>query len=126
VLWFLPQAINFGYSLLQLSGWIECPRHRMPKNGDGNVLVFSTVTIKNATPSQTFLLDTLRRCKLVYVEKVGQSIIVNNMTLMNWILLFFGPMHEAELCACLLVLQAMWCVIGMCIRHPLAKFFYSI
>lgn len=126
MLWFTPQAINFGYSLVQLSGWIECPRHRMPKGGDESALTFSTVTIKNTTHFQTFLLDILRRCNLVHVEKVGKSIVVNNMTLMNWVLLFFGPMHEAELCACLLVLQAMWCAVGMCIRHPLAKFFYSI
>lgn len=126
MLWFVPQAINFGYSLLQLSGWIECPRHRMPRNTSEDVLTFSTVTIKTATRFQAFLLDILGRCKIVHVDRMGTSTAVNNMTLMNWVLFLFGPMHEAELCACLLVLQAMWCAIGMCIRHPLAKFFYSI
>ena len=126
VLWFVPQGINFGYSLLQLSKWIDCPRHRMPKNKDKDVLTFSTVTIKDTTRLQAFVLTILGKCRIVYVKRVGRTTVVNNMTLMNWVLLFFGPMHEAELCACLLVLQAMWCAVGMCIRHPLAKFFYSI
>ena len=73
MLWFMPQAINFGYSLLQLSRWIECPRHRMPRNESDAILTFSTVTIKNATRLQTILFNVLSKFNLLYVERVGQS-----------------------------------------------------
>ena len=31
LLFFIPQLINFVYSLPQLVGIVECPRHRLPK-----------------------------------------------------------------------------------------------
>ena len=126
MLWFMLQAINFGYSLLQLSGWIECPRHRMPRNKSERRLDIQHSHHQEYYTPSSHLFNLLRKFNMVYVERVGQSTVVNNMTLMNWVLLIFGPMHEAELCACLLVLQAMWCAVGMCIRHPLGQFFYSI
>ena len=31
LLFFIPQLINFIYSLPQLLGFVHCPRHRLPK-----------------------------------------------------------------------------------------------
>lgn len=49
LLFFIPQILNFAYSVPQLFNWIPCPRHRLPKvNQRTGKLGTSTTTFKQA------------------------------------------------------------------------------
>lgn len=99
LLFFIPQIINFVYSLPQLFKvclypvisvvfsyyfssliqFVECPRHRMPRfNPETNKLYPSTVSNTSTT---------------------------HNFTLLNILIWLFGPMTEHQLCITALIFQ---------------------
>ena len=49
----------------------------------------------------------------------------NNLTLINLVLIYTGPMREDKLCLLLLALQVLCSCVAFTIRYPLAHFFYS-
>eukprot|EP01061_Rhynchopus_euleeides_P010723 TRINITY_DN20253_c0_g1_i1.p1 TRINITY_DN20253_c0_g1~~TRINITY_DN20253_c0_g1_i1.p1 ORF type:complete len:417 (+),score=156.75 TRINITY_DN20253_c0_g1_i1:49-1251(+) len=98
MLFFLPQLINFAISLPQLFGIIPCPRHRVPK-----------------WDSET---DSLR-------PSMANGWCIN-LTLLNVMLVIFGPMKEGTLTNVLLAFQVLCSVIGFLIRYQLAALFYPI
>ena len=59
-------------------------------------------------------------------EKDPDDIIAcSNLTLINLILVIFGPMREDYLCLTLLVIQIISGVVGFLIRHRLAFLIYD-
>ncbi|CCI49482.1 unnamed protein product [Albugo candida] len=99
LLFFMPQVINFLYSIPQLCNIVPCPRHRLPKfNAKSGLLEPSTIT---PTSSRS------------------------NFTLINAFLVWLGPTHERNLVICLLLFQAFCCVIAFYIRYGLSQYLYD-
>lgn len=96
---FIPQLINFAYSLPQLfhkiTG-IDCPRHRLPRLNH-----------------KTGFLEPSRNAQ-------GHM----NMTLINLFLKIFGPMNERNLCLSLLVFQVISTAIALSIRYQFEHVYY--
>lgn len=101
LLFFIPQVINFVWSVPQLFKFIPCPRHRLPK--------FNIVT-GLMEPS-------------TYTRKDGKK--MANMTVVNLCLQIFGPMNEQNLCLVLLGFQVLCCSIGLLFRYNLAQLFFD-
>ncbi|KAK3002065.1 hypothetical protein RJ639_020435, partial [Escallonia herrerae] len=82
LLFFIPQVLNFLLSLPQLSGYIPCPRHRLPR--------WAPIYSSGLFDPQTGLLTG-----------------TNDGTVVNLFLRQFGRMSEKSLCILLLVFQVM-------------------
>ncbi len=133
MLFFVPQIVNFLYSLPQLFHLVPCPRHRLPKyDQEADVVGVSTATFKESD------LHPLGRLSLVIFstfglvqwkkfEKDGEPYMeCNNLTLINFVLLrVMGPTPEENLTVVLLVLQAAFSVIAFVIRYPMALYLYG-
>ncbi|CAM9640163.1 unnamed protein product [Ascophyllum nodosum] len=114
ILMFLPQVVNFLFSVPQLFKVLPCPRHRLPRiNPSTGVLVPSTMPCKGEHP----LLRPLRS---------GPDGELINFTLINLTLHVLGPMRERTLCMLLLALQAASCAFGFVIRYYLAGVAFSV
>jgi UDP-N-acetylglucosamine--dolichyl-phosphate N-acetylglucosaminephosphotransferase len=101
LLFFIPQLINFLYSMPQLFKLVPCPKHRLPKfNAKTERMEPSTTTTK------------------------GNKEIVN-MTLINFCLQIFGPLSEEVLCVVLLTFQIICCVLGLYVRYNLAQLVFD-
>ena len=133
LLFFIPQILNFIFSVPQLFGWIQCPRHRMPKwNEKTNKLNMSyTGPFK---PKSLSLMGRvsyriLRLLRLVHVkEKLGEDkdmVDMSNLTLINLALKIFGPKHERNLTIIMLVGQVLFSIAGFGIKFYLAKLLYA-
>ncbi|KAA0202635.1 hypothetical protein HAZT_HAZT011243 [Hyalella azteca] len=136
MLFFIPQLVNFAYSLPQLFRVIPCPRHRLPQyNAELDKLEYSrtTVRVKSLNPlvyRTICLLSALRLMAAEVTEKDAKhdgetTITVNNLTLINLVLVWSGPMHERTLVWTLLALQACGSALAFVIRYPLASLFYD-
>lgn len=116
LLFFVPQVINFLWSIPQLFKIVPCPRHRLPKyNPDTGLMQPSTFECKAG--------EHLWLKKLNCLDPTSKSI--PNMTVINLCLSIFGPMNEKNLCAMLLFLQMASCGFGLFIRYYLAKFVFD-
>lgn len=128
LLFFLPQIINFLYSVPQLFHFVPCPRHRLPKySAETDLLQASrTVIVKK---DMTFLTKTivqiLRIIQLVDVKEDSDTIVMNNLTLINLFLIKFGPMPEVRLVIMLMLFQCLCSCIAFVIRYPMASYFYD-
>ncbi|CAI5741760.1 unnamed protein product [Hyaloperonospora brassicae] len=99
LLFFLPQVLNFLYSIPQLFKIVPCPRHRLPKfNAKTGLLEPSTITP-----------DSTR----------------SNYTIINLFLVVFGPMKEDHLVMALLAFQALCCGLAFYIRYGISGYFYD-
>jgi UDP-N-acetylglucosamine--dolichyl-phosphate N-acetylglucosaminephosphotransferase len=129
LLFFIPQIINFLYSVPQLFHFIPCPRHRLPKFDPETGLVnYSKTTFKESELNRIgkllfFIFKSLRLIK--YEESEDSIIVSNNFTLINFFILFTGPIHERKLNQYLLAFQVLCSVFAFMIRYPLAQYFYS-
>ncbi|KAL9923446.1 UDP-N-acetylglucosamine--dolichyl-phosphate N-acetylglucosaminephosphotransferase [Glossina fuscipes] len=129
ILFFLPQIINFLYSIPQLFKFIPCPRHRLPKyDSKSDLLHISTTDFdKNELNMLGRLMVTmLKSLKLItWQEKPDGKVTTNNFTLINFVLLVFGPVHEKILTQMLMGFQILCTVLALIIRYPLANYFYD-
>ncbi|XP_049868212.1 UDP-N-acetylglucosamine--dolichyl-phosphate N-acetylglucosaminephosphotransferase [Pectinophora gossypiella] len=128
LLFFIPQVINFLYSVPQLFHIIPCPRHRLPKHRAETDLLMASRTIlvkKEISSLQKFVLQVLSLLHLVDRTEDGDSITINNMTLINLFLIKFGPMSEIKLTMILLIFQFLCTGIAFLIRYPMASYFYD-
>lgn len=99
LLFFVPQVLNFIYSLPQLFKIVPCPRHRLPKfNAKTGFLEPSTIT-----PTSTR----------------------SNYTVINAFLVLLGPMKEYNLVLALLAFQALCCAVAFYIRYGISGYFYD-
>lgn len=99
LLFFVPQVLNFLYSLPQLFKVVPCPRHRLPKfNAKTGLLEPSTIT-----PESTR----------------------SNYTVINLFLVVLGPMKENRLVLALLTFQLLCCAGAFYVRYELASYFYD-
>ncbi|XP_028161259.1 UDP-N-acetylglucosamine--dolichyl-phosphate N-acetylglucosaminephosphotransferase-like [Ostrinia furnacalis] len=128
LLFFLPQIINFLYSVPQLFHFVPCPRHRLPKySAETDLLQASrTVIIKKDLNFITkTIVQILRILHLVDVIEDNDSIVMNNLTLINLFLIKFGSMSEVKLVTMIMAFQCLCSCIAFIIRYPLASYFYD-
>lgn len=129
LLFFIPQIINFLYSVPQLFHFVPCPRHRMPKyNADTNLLESSKTQFRAAELNVigrlcVKLFQTFRLIE--WTETPDGVITTNNFTLINFLIVQLGPMHEAILTNRLIAIQVLSTCVAFVIRYPLAKYFYE-
>lgn len=133
LLFFIPQVINFVYSIPQLFRFIPCPRHRLPRfNPDTGLLgmSYSVFKMSDLHPLGKLLLSVFSLLRLVTVEEgVGEdkkSTRVNNLTLINFVIKVMGPLHERTLTIIIMGIQICGSVIAFIIRYHLVRFFYDI
>jgi UDP-N-acetylglucosamine--dolichyl-phosphate N-acetylglucosaminephosphotransferase len=112
LLFFIPQLINFIWSLPQLFHFVPCPRHRLPK--------FNASTGKMEPSTFPCAEHEYRWLKRKATDTEG-----TNMTLINLFLVWFGPMTEGILCVALLAFQAACCALGFFIRYRVSQFFFD-
>ncbi|RIA94959.1 glycosyl transferase family 4-domain-containing protein [Glomus cerebriforme] len=127
LLFFIPQIFNFIYSCPQLFKLIDCPRHRLPRFNPSTLkLEYSKVKVqKPLKPSAHFVLKIFVSFGLAETNEVENSIEINNFTLMNLLLLRFGPLHEKTLTILIMVLQILASCLAFIIRYRLVHFFYE-
>jgi UDP-N-acetylglucosamine--dolichyl-phosphate N-acetylglucosaminephosphotransferase len=113
LLFFIPQVINFLYSVPQLFKLVPCPRHRLPSfNSETGLMEPSTFACKQ---------DQYRWLK----GSKPNNTQVANMTVINLCLQVFGPMTERSLCVVLLGIQVLSCAFGLLCRYFIAGFFFD-
>jgi len=130
VLFFIPQVLNFLFSVPQLFHWIPCPRHRLPKyNKETNKLEMSRTVFKYEDLPILGKLSyfLLTRFGLVHTHKGKDGIIeMNNLTIINFVLKLIGPTHERTLTTAMLLIQVLCTLIAFGIRYQLAKLVYDV
>lgn len=106
LLLFVPQIINFIYSLPQLARIVPLPRHRLP-----------TFNQKTGLMEPSKLND-----RGIITKEGGHNYV--NMTVINLALQIFGPMREDKLCMVLLIFQVICCSLGLLFRYSFALVVY--
>ncbi|XP_013400232.1 UDP-N-acetylglucosamine--dolichyl-phosphate N-acetylglucosaminephosphotransferase [Lingula anatina] len=133
LLFFIPQVLNFLYSMPQIFLFVPCPRHRLPRynaSTDQVGMSLSTFKTKELHPLGSLFLKTLSIFGLVHLRsgigEDGEYSECNNLTIINLMLKIFGPMHERSLVMSLLSIQILCSGVAFLIRYPLAWVFYDI
>lgn len=136
LLFFLPQVVNFVYSVPQLFHLVPCPRHRLPRYNVRTDKLDASVTkfkISDLNCLGKLSMAVFRILHLVHWEEKKDSnndketyIECNNLTLINFVLIWNGPTHEATLTKILLIIQVLCSLLAFTIRYPLASLFYDI
>lgn len=140
MLFFLPQILNFIYSSPQLFGIIPCPRHRLPKFNEKDGLLYNSfteyqdplnptndATIKPLNKKLISLLKFLEKVQMIKLirNKNGDIIKSSNLTLINLVIIWFGPRNEGDLCTLIMILQF---IVGCCmliLRHTIAPIIFG-
>lgn len=132
LLFFIPQVINFLYSVPQLFHILPCPRHRLPRYNSVTNKVEMSLTIENMSKLGKigqFLIGVMKLLRIAYVEEYEEDgtnyVKFNNLTLINFMLKLFGPLHERTLTIVLLAFQILCSCLAFTIRYPLALLFYG-
>jgi UDP-N-acetylglucosamine--dolichyl-phosphate N-acetylglucosaminephosphotransferase len=129
LLFFGPQIFNFILSAPQLFKLIPCPRHRMPKlnSETGKLEPSETEFDKPLTSLQILILTILSKLnitKLTTDSTTGKILKSTNFTILNSLLVIFGPLREDELFAKMMQVQIGWSCISFGIRYFGAQLFY--
>jgi UDP-N-acetylglucosamine--dolichyl-phosphate N-acetylglucosaminephosphotransferase len=113
LLFFIPQIINFIYSIPQLFKIVPCPRHRLPRyNKETGLMEPSTFECKSG--------------EYKWLKREKDATEVTNMTVINLTLQILGPMSEKNLCITLLGLQVLSCAFGFFIRYYIAQLCFDV
>ncbi|NXQ99048.1 GPT acetylglucosaminephosphotransferase, partial [Sagittarius serpentarius] len=156
LLFFIPQVLNFLYSLPQLFHVIPCPRHRLPRDlsllTQGSVRLLSGLKFyvsfrlnpstgklemsyfkfktKSLSALGTNILKAVKILRIVDVrsgtDEDGEYTECNNMTLINFVIKLIGPTHERNLTLLLLLIQVLGSTIAFSIRYQLVRLFYDV
>ena len=139
LLFFIPQVINFLYSVPQLFHLLPCPRHRLPKyDKETDTVTFSLTCFEKQKLSTLgrACLTVLSVTRLATIKQVDvkidndsdntvEMVECNNLTLINFVLRLTGPMKENHLTLLLLLLQVIASLVAFTIRYPLAFLLYG-
>ncbi|CAI5453245.1 unnamed protein product [Caenorhabditis angaria] len=133
MVFFIPQTFNFIYSLPQLFHFVPCPRHRMPKyDGKSDTVsmskaIFKKSELKSLGKLSLFIFNLVGLLEKREFEKDGEIWIeINNLTIINLVLKFSGPMHESRLNQVLMGIQISCSILAFFIRFYLASLFYDV
>lgn len=129
LLFFIPQIINFLFSVPQLFHFVPCPRHRMPKYNPKTDLLESSKTqfrYNDLNVIGRMCVQLFRLVRIIEWNETDDKIVTtNNFTLINFLLVVLGPTHERRLTYYLLAIQILCTCVAFVIRYPLAKYFYE-
>jgi UDP-N-acetylglucosamine--dolichyl-phosphate N-acetylglucosaminephosphotransferase len=101
---FIPQIVNFLYSVPQLFKLMPCPRHRLPSiDPKTRLMVHSTFPCK---PEEYQLFKVHR-----------DDTVCPNCTVICAVLRVTGPLHERTLCTVLLIIQASCSALAFWVRY---------
>ncbi|CAI5453247.1 unnamed protein product [Caenorhabditis angaria] len=130
---FYQNTFNFIYSLPQLFHFVPCPRHRMPKyDGKSDTVsmskaIFKKSELKSLGKLSLFIFNLVGLLEKREFEKDGEIWIeINNLTIINLVLKFSGPMHESRLNQVLMGIQISCSILAFFIRFYLASLFYDV
>ncbi|XP_041889985.1 UDP-N-acetylglucosamine--dolichyl-phosphate N-acetylglucosaminephosphotransferase isoform X1 [Corvus kubaryi] len=133
LLFFIPQVLNFLYSLPQLFHVIPCPRHRLPRlnTSTGKLeMSYSKFKTRSLSALGTNILKVVKILHVVDVrsgmDEDGEYTECNNMTLINFVIKLIGPTHERNLTLLLLLIQVLGSMIAFSIRYQLVRLFYDV
>lgn len=131
LLFFIPQVLNFLYSLPQLLNIIPCPRHRLPRfNPSTGKLTMSYSKFKPKDLSQVgaLFVKVAEALHLVDVKRQQDEefIEISNLTLINFVLKIIGPTKEKNLTILLLMIQILGSCCAFLIRYQLVRLFYDV
>ncbi|KAL0101554.1 hypothetical protein PUN28_018995 [Cardiocondyla obscurior] len=130
LLFFIPQIINFLYSVPQLFHLVPCPRHRLPKYNEKIDKLEPSVTVFQKSELNTLgklLMWILKTFKLIKWQEDKRGVVTcNNLTLINFVLIKAGPLKEPTLTSILLIIQIVSNIMAFVIRYPLASIFYDV
>lgn len=104
LLLFIPQIINFLYSIPQLFKLVPCPRHRLP-------------LFIPETGLQTYSRFPCKKNEFKLLKVKVDDEFCPNMTLLNLILRVSGPLHEKTLCLVTLGIQLLCSGLAFGIRY---------
>ncbi|GAB0094487.1 hypothetical protein DMENIID0001_097930 [Sergentomyia squamirostris] len=128
LLFFIPQVINFLYSVPQLFHFIPCPRHRLPKyNPSTDKLEVSQTIFRYSElhPLGKIAVSIFRHLRLIKWDEKDSIVTTNNFTLINFVILKLGPLREDQVTWILMIFQVLCTVVAFTIRYPLAGYFYN-
>lgn len=129
LLLFLPQILNFIYSCPQLFHIVPCPRHRLPKFNEKDGLLYPSTADLRETPAKSFfqpILKLLHFFRLIHLEYENDKMVsCTNMTLINLVLVWMGPMREDKLCNTILQLQFIIGILAIIARHTLGALLFG-
>ncbi|KAH7885369.1 glycosyl transferase family 4-domain-containing protein [Phlebopus sp. FC_14] len=130
LLFFLPQIFNFVLSCPQLFGLVPCPRHRVPRFDPGTNLLHPSKAFFVQRPSKLASLilrifSSLRLTELNIHPSNGTILEATNLTILNFLLLRFGPMSEKRLVQVLMAVQVAGSVVAFIVRYGLANLVYD-
>ena len=132
LLFMIPQIFNFLYSCPQLFKFVECPRHRMPiLSESGLTIEYSRFKFRESKSKRDklgkIMISILELFRLVKVNRNenGDWIDCNNLTLLNLILVKFGPMREDRLAWSVCAFQILGSLIAYFIRYGLVHIVYN-
>lgn len=129
LLFFIPQVLNFLYSVPQLFHLVPCPRHRLPKfNSKSDLLQISTTRFRYSELNvlAKLILKVFRVFRIIQWKEKNGEVVTNNFTLINFVLLMLGPLHEAKLTKILIGIQILCTFLAFIVRYPLAHLFYDL
>ncbi|KAF2905694.1 hypothetical protein ILUMI_00478 [Ignelater luminosus] len=112
-----------------LGHFIPCPRHRLPKfNSRTDKLQISTTSFRYSEMSilGKICVKLFRTLRLIQWHENKDYVLTNNFTLINLVLLYMGPLHEAKLTSYLIRFQIFCTILAFIIRYPMAHLFYDI
>nr|CAG4650219.1 EOG090X07N9 [Sida crystallina] len=131
LLFFMPQILNFLFSIPQLFHFLPCPRHRLPRLDKETGLLEPSVfqyQEDNLNALGRLFLKIYQLLGLVRViesQKDGKPVKeCTNCTVINLALNWLGPTHEEKLTVTLLSVQVICSGLAFVIRYPLASQFY--
>ncbi|KAK6469245.1 UDP-N-acetylglucosamine--dolichyl-phosphate N-acetylglucosaminephosphotransferase-like isoform X1 [Huso huso] len=133
LLFFIPQVLNFLYSLPQLFHVVPCPRHRLPRldPATGKLgMSYSKFKSRDLSKLGELLLKVASALRVVEVrrglEEDGKFMECNNLTLINFVLKLIGPTHERTLTVIMLLIQVLGSAVAFGIRYHLVRLFYDV
>jgi UDP-N-acetylglucosamine--dolichyl-phosphate N-acetylglucosaminephosphotransferase len=116
LLFFIPQIVNFLYSVPQLFKLYPCPRHRMPNfDPAADRLRPSTFSLKRKTTGKN--VSTSRAPASTGDGDADDLVVRDNMTVINVVLRLLGPTHERSATNVLLLVQIICCAFGLLLRY---------
>ncbi|WKY11851.1 hypothetical protein Q1695_003431 [Nippostrongylus brasiliensis] len=133
ILFLIPQVFNFLYSIPQLFKLVPCPRHRLPRyNAETDRVGMSTAVFKESElklPGK-IALELFSSFGLLWSRRFEKDGVrwmeINNLTILNLVLKFAGPLHESMLTNVLLSIQVAFSVVAFLIRFYLSSFLYDV
>lgn len=125
LLLFLPQIVNFLYSVPQLFNLVPCPRHRLPHFEEKSGLMYPSYG--TITGRGRWFVRLLEIFGLVHVKRNAQGEITqfSNLTLLNLALVWLGPMSESTLCFVLLGSQLVVGASMLAFRHTIGPWLFG-